>query len=168
MTMIVIFIYLTIVHSYFSEQDNIYSFRRRLLLSVVIVGLYAIHGLFYMKTDNMKSKSIKSEILEVHPVLRLAASTLIHLDKDLIITDAERQPEDYKKMGLKSIKNSLHYTQSTGFTHAIDLRTRNRPAWKNYMVQGYFYVMGFRTLRHTGTADHLHISLMSHDRPYAK
>ena len=168
MTTFVIFIYLTIVHFYFSEQDNIYNFRRRIILSLIIVGLYAIHGLFYIKSDNFKSKDIKSEIHEVHPVLRLAASTLIHLDKELVITDAERQPEDYKKMGLKSLKNSLHYTQSTGYTHAIDLRTRNRPAWKNFLVRSYFYAMGFRTLRHTGTADHLHVSLMSHERPNAK
>ena len=168
MTILVIFIYLTIIHSYISDHDNIYNFRRRIIVSIVIVSLYAIHGLFYIKSENMKSKDLRKEIHKVHPVLRLAASTLIHLDKELIITDSDRLPEDYKKMGLKSIKNSLHYTQSTGYSHALDLRTRNRPAWKNMLVQSYFYVMGFQTLRHTGTADHLHVSLMSHDRPWAK
>ena len=168
MTTLVIFIYLTIIHSYIADADNIYNFRRRIILSSLIVILYAIHGLFYIKSDNMKSKDLRSEIHKVHPVLRLAASTLIHLDKELIITDSDRLPEDYKKMGLKSIKNSLHYTQSTGYSHALDLRTRNRPAWKNMLVQSYFYVMGFQTLRHTGTADHLHVSLMSHERPWAR
>lgn len=101
-------------------------------------------------------------------MLRLAVSTLIHIDKELIITDADRQPEDYKKMGLKSKKLSLHYKQNTGYSHALDLRTSGRPIWKNLIVQNYFRLMGFRTLRHVGTADHLHVSLMSHQNPYAK
>ena len=104
----------------------------------------------------------------MHPVLRLAVSTLIHLDKEIIITDSDRMPEDYRAMGLKTIKNSLHYRQSTGYSHALDLRTMNRPEWKNILVQNFFRVMGFRTLRHSGTADHLHVSLLSHDRPHAK
>lgn len=104
---------------------------------------------------------------QIHPVLRLATSTLIHIDKDLLITDGQRLPEDYKKMGLKSKSQSLHYKQYTGYTHAIDLRTKNRAEWKNQLVRGYFWLMGFRTLRHKGTTDHLHISLMSHQSPDA-
>ncbi len=89
---------------------------------------------------------------------------LILVDRDLLITDGSRQPEDYKRMGLKTNNHSLHYKQSDGFSHALDIRTKGRPEWLNKTVQIYFRLMGFNTLRHVGTADHLHVSLMSHDR----
>jgi hypothetical protein len=43
--------------------------------------------------------------------------------------------------------------------HAVDLRTIGRAEWKNVLLNWYFRSMGFRTLRHVGTADHLHVSL---------
>lgn len=170
MTIVLLFIYLTFLHAWTTDyaSNTRYTVKRRLLISAFVVLLYVIHGIFYISSNNLKSPAIKQEIRKVHPILRLAASTLMHLDKDLLITDTKRQPEDYKKMGLKSIKNSLHYKQSTGYAHAIDLRTNGRPEWKNFLVRTYFRIMGFRTLRHVGTADHLHISLMSHDRPEAR
>jgi len=164
----IVFVYLSFIHQLFVTGGAVMSMKGRLLVSFIIVLFYVAHGIFYMSTANMKSESIKQEIRKVHPILRLAVSTLIHIDKEIIITDADRQPEDYRAMGLKSIKNSLHYKQSTGYSHALDLRTKNRPVWKNFLVQNYFRLMGFRTLRHTGTADHLHVSLMSHDRPSAR
>ena len=121
-----------------------------------------------MSGENFKSEGIKNEIRKVHPILRLSLSTLIHLDSGLIITDADRQPEDYKKMGLPSKSHSLHYKQSNGYAHAIDLRTRGRGEFRNFLIKSYFQLMGFNTLRHGGTGDHLHVSLISHDRPYAK
>lgn len=168
MTIILLFTYLSFIHQLFIKGGKAISVKSRLVISLVVVLLYVVHGLFYISGSNMKSSSLRSEVRKVHPVMRLAVSTLIHLDKDLIITDAERQPEDYKKMGLKSKKHSLHYKQDTGYSHALDLRTRGRPIWKNFLVRNYFRLMGFRTLRHIGTADHLHISLMSHEHPYAK
>jgi len=169
-TIVLLFIYLTFLHAYttnYASNDR-FTLRRRTFISVFVVMLYVIHGIFYISSNNLKSPAVRQEIRKVHPILRLAASTLMHLDKDLLITDSNRLPEDYKKMGLKSIKNSLHYRQSTGYAHAIDLRVNDRPEWKNLLVRSYFFVMGFRTLRHLGTADHLHISLMSHDQPQAK
>jgi len=130
-----------------------------------------LHGIFYFSGNNLTNKQLKSEILDVHPIVRLSVSTLIHIDKELIITDADRRPEDYRRMGLKTKAHSLHYQQSNGYSHALDIRTRNRNEVHNFLVKNYFRVMGFRTLRHSGsgtTGDHLHISLMSHDRPYAK
>jgi len=164
----IVFIYLSFVHQLFIKGSEGLSFKAKMYTSLIVVLLYVIHGIFYVSGSNMKSQGLRSEIRQVHPVLRLAISTLIHVDKDLIITDADRQPEDYKKMGLKSLKHSLHYKQSTGYSHALDLRTMRRPEWKNFLVQSYFKAMGFRTLRHTGTADHLHVSLMSHDNPRAR
>lgn len=170
MTIILLFIYLTFFHAWVTNYatDTRYTVKRRFFISAFVVLLYVIHGIFYISGSNLKTEAIRKEVLKVHPILRLSVSTLMHLDKDLIITDATRQPEDYKKMGLKSINQSLHYKQSTGYAHAFDIRTKNRPEWKNQLVRAYFFVMGFRTLRHTGTADHLHISLMSHSYPNAK
>jgi len=71
-------------------------------------------------------------------------------------------------MGLKSKNHSLHYRQSNGYAHAMDLRTNGRSEVRNFMTQTFFRLMGFKTLRHIGTADHLHVSLVSHDRPNAK
>jgi len=168
-TILLIFIYLSYLKNLFiSSNDKANDYKRRLIISIAIVLLYGIHGIFYISVKNMKSFELRSEIRKVHPILRLAVSTIMYLDNEIIITDAKRQQEDYSKMGLRTAKHSLHYKQSTGYAHALDLRTKNRPSYLNFLIQSYFKIMGFRTLRHLGTADHLHISLMSHDRPYAK
>ncbi len=143
------------------------NLRGRFLLSICLVVAFVINGIFFMSGDNMKTAEVASEINEVHPVLRLAVSTLAYLDEDLIITDGNRKPEDYAKMGLKTKKRSLHYKQSDGYAHALDLRTNDRTEWRNFLLQNYFRLMGFNTLRHVGTADHLHISIQSHDNPNA-
>ena len=137
-------------------------------MALFLVLAYSLHGLFYISGNNIKNPDLRKEMREVHPILRLSVSTLIHIDKDLIITDGNRQPEDYKAMGLRSKGNSLHYKQSNGYVHAIDLRVNGRNEIRNFLVRTYFRLMGFKTLRHGGTADHLHISLLSHDRPWAK
>ena len=168
-TAIVLFIYFSLLSGrLFGRFGDADALKWRGGLSLVIVLIYSLHGLFYFSGNNMKSSSLQNEITKVHPILRLSISTIIHLDKKLIITDANRVPEDYRKMGLKTKKHSLHYKQSNGYAHALDLRTRGRAEWRNALVRGYFWLMGFNTLRHGGTGDHLHVSLMSHDRPYAK
>ncbi len=49
----------------------------------------------------------------------------------------------------------------------MDLRTNDRQEWRNQILELYFNLMGFNTLRHVGTADHLHVSLSPHDLPGA-
>jgi hypothetical protein len=60
---------------------------------------------------------------------------------------------------------SLHFRQRDGYVHAMDLRTIGRGAVRNWTTAVYFRVLGFRTLRHVGTADHLHVSLPLTRRP---
>jgi len=164
-----LFLYFTIFYSHYSGRfGSMQGAKLRLLAAFLITILYATHGIFYISTGNLKNQEVKSEINKVHPILRLSISTIVILDSDLIITDGKRVPEDYKKMGLKEKKHSLHYRQSNGYAHALDLRTNNRSEIRNTLLRTYFRLMGFSTLRHVGTDDHLHISLMSHDRPYAK
>lgn len=143
------------------------AIKRRFIIAVLLMILFSLQGILFFSNDNMKTSNLKAEISEVHPILRLSISTLIYLDKGLLITDAQRQPEDYRKMGLKQKSHSLHYEQKDGYTHALDLRTKNRSAIRNTLTAWYFKLMGFNTLRHVGTADHLHISLLSHDQPSA-
>ena len=81
-------------------------------------------------------------------------------DRNLVITDIARSANDYRQMGLPANPNSLHYSQTaTGYVHAVDLRTINRSEMLNILTKLYFNLTGFHTHRHTGTNDHLHVSL---------
>ena len=142
--------------------------KRRALFAGILIFLFCLKALIFLSIDNVKHHEVQQEFLSLHPILRLSVSTLIFIDKDMIITDASRLPEDYRKMGLASKKNSLHYIQEDGFVHAIDIRTNTRSEIRNKLIKWYFSAMGFNTLRHGGTADHLHVSLKSHHRPWAK
>jgi len=62
-------------------------------------------------------------------------------------------------MGLPPNDGSLHYVQRDGYAHAADLRTAGRGLAENRLIQLYFWSMGFGTLRHVGTGDHLHVEL---------
>jgi len=145
------------------------AFKRRALLAILMILIYCGHAILFFNTSNFKNPKLKAEMDELHPIVRLSLSTLVYMDQDLVITDASRAPEDYKKMGLPTNRSSLHYKQaSTNYAHAVDIRTKGRNELKNALVTLYFRLMGMNTLRHHGTADHLHVSLHSHDHPHAK
>lgn len=127
-----------------------------------VVGAYCIYSLVYVSSLNVKEDALRSQYRSLHPLLRLATSTFILVDRDLVITDLSREPEDYESMGLPLYERSLHFIQEDGYAHAVDLRTIGRSEWRNLFVRAYFMALGFRTLRHVGTADHLHVSLPTH------
>jgi hypothetical protein len=133
----------------------------RVLLRVVplLVILYCGYALLYISAENVKEPALQQTYTTLHPLLRLSVSTLILADGDLVVTDTQRRPADYQKMGLPARETSLHYAQSDGYVHAVDLRTKGRAAWKNQAMTLYFRMVGLHTLRHVGTADHLHVSL---------
>ena len=108
---------------------------------------------------NAKSDEVHGYFLSVHPILRVALSTVILGDPDLVITDMTRVRADYGRMGLPVNDHTMHYVQRDGWVHAVDLRTQGRSEIVNRAVQLYFWGMGFSTLRHVGTADHLHVQL---------
>src|SRR6266516_3307617 len=118
-----------------------------------LVVFYCSYSLLYLASVNAKSAPVRAYYRSVHPLLRLALSTLILVDRDMLITDTGRLPEDYGRMGLPANSRTRHLKQADGWIHAVDLRTTNRG------VQFYFWLMGFDTRRHVGTADHLHIEL---------
>ena len=130
---------------------------RRVALPFVLA--YCAYTLVYLSSANTKSDRVRAYYASLHPLLRVALSTLILVDRDAVITDLARRPEDYQIMRLPLNDGSLHYVQRDGYTHAADLRTAGRSALKNALVRVYFWSMGFATLRHVGTGDHLHVEL---------
>lgn len=128
-------------------------------IALPIVALYCGYALLFLSKVNAKSDDVRAYYTSVHPLLRLALSTAILADGDIVVTDTARETADYGKMGLPVYENSLHFEQDDGYVHAVDLRTIGRSKWRNWLTIAYFKGMGFRTLRHVGTADHLHVSL---------
>lgn len=128
-------------------------------IALPIVVLYCGYTLLFLSKVNAKSDEVRAYYTSVHPLLRLALSTAILVDRDIVVTDTAREAADYAKMGLPVYENSLHFEQEDGYVHAVDLRTIGRSKWRNWLTIAYFNSMGFRTLRHVGTADHLHVSL---------
>ncbi len=168
-TTLLMAVYFSVMYSKITGKIGTWmAMKRRAYAAGFVVFAFSAYSLFYISGKNVKHTEVRSEFRELHPILRLAVSTLIIVDRNLLITDANRYPEDYKKMGLKAKQHSLHYKQSDGYVHALDMRTLGRSSFVNTAVEWYFRLMGFNTLRHIGTADHLHVSLYSKDRPYAK
>ncbi len=128
-------------------------------IALPLVLGYCGHALLFLAREHAKGDGVRAEYRAAHPLLRLALSTLMLGDHDLVLTDLSRVPADYPAMGLPVYDRTLHYRQADGWTHAVDLRTAGRGGVSNGLVQVYFWAMGFRTLRHVGTADHLHVEL---------
>lgn len=124
-----------------------------------VVGAFCLYSLIYLSSNNARSDEVRNYYRSVHPLLRVAASTIILVDEQVMITGLGRTREDYANMGLTPRETSLHYEQDDGFVHAMDLRTIGRGETRNRLTEFYFKMMGFSTLRHIGTADHLHVSL---------
>ena len=141
-------------------------FRRRARVPTVVkwaalpvVFAWCVYAAFYLSRVNVKSDEVRAYYSSVNPILRVALSTIVLVDPDLVVTDMGRVPEDYRRMGLPVNERTKHYRQADGYVHAVDLRTRGRWEIRNRVVQFYFWSMGFSTLRHVGTADHLHVEL---------
>jgi hypothetical protein len=124
-----------------------------------LVLAFCFYGLMYLSSVNAKSDDIRDVYRSMHPILRVAIATTTLADNDLVVTDIQRQPEDYAAMGIPLNQRSLHFPQETGYVHAIDLRTIGRNEFRNFTLRTSLELMGLKTIRHVGTADHLHISL---------
>ena len=156
-TTLVVTAYATWAWHRFTGRVRLALVARRVALPLVVA--YSAYALVYLSAGNAKSPQVRAYYASLHPLLRVALSTVILVDRDLMVTDIARRPADYQTMGLPANDGSLHYVQPDGYVHAIDLRTTGRGFVRNRLVQAYFWSMGFATLRHVGTADHLHIEL---------
>lgn len=157
MTIMLLLLYAAFISYRIKQTARIHKYVRRAI--TVLVLAYCGYGLLYFSGVNAKSEEVESYYRSLHPILRVTMTTTLLVDDELVVTDMQRSPEDYTAMGLPVNNESLHYVQQTGYVHAIDIRTLNRPEWKNWLIRASFSVLGMNTLRHTGTADHLHISL---------
>jgi len=156
-TALVLTLYSAVVSKKLTGKARVRVLSKRVAFPLVLA--YCVYTLLYLSSVNAKSIEVREYYRSLHPMLRITVSTMILVDRDIVITDAHRSPEDYAAMGLPPQRESLHYRQDDGFVHAMDLRTVGRPEWRNSVVQLYFRIAGFETLRHVGTADHLHVAL---------
>jgi hypothetical protein len=140
------------------------SLKTKTALAAIGLAVYCTFTLVNFSQKNAKTSEVRKEFRSLHPIMRLGVGTIVLVDRSMLVTDMSRTHGDYKKMGLKVNYRTLHYKQSSGYVHAMDLRTIGRPEWRNWITKTYFELMGFRTLRHVGTADHLHVSLAPQDR----
>lgn len=120
---------------------------------------FAGHGLLTLADAHGKAAAERADWRRTHPLLRLSVAVIALVDRDLVITDLGRDLADYEAWGRTPFEQSRHLRQSDGYGHAMDLRTRGHGLLRNGLLQAYFRAMGFRTLRHVGTADHLHVAL---------
>ncbi len=127
--------------------------------SGLLVLLFCGYGLLFISGAHVKTPALRSTYTALHPLLRMAVSTWVLVDPSAVVTDMGRVPEDYARMGLPALESSLHYRQEDGFVHALDIRTKASSEVRNTLKTFYFAAMGFHTLRHTGTANHLHVAL---------
>lgn len=164
-TTVILFVYISMLHSRLAGKvSGSKSIRSKAVIALLLVVGFAINSLYFISGTNFKNPKLKSEIRSLNPILRLAVGTLVLVDSEAVITDGNRVPEDYHKMGLKTNNSSLHFKQKDGYAYAIDLRVKGKSELRNKLTEWYFDCMGFNTLRHGGTADHLHVSLSCHYR----
>jgi len=123
------------------------------------VAVFCALSLLHLSRSNAKSPEVRSAWATLHPALRLAVGTLRLVDGRIVLTEIQRGPASYAAMRLPRPIHSYHYRQRDGTVHAIDLRTDDRGALRNGLVRLYFELLGFETIRHVGTADHLHVRL---------
>jgi hypothetical protein len=159
---VVLLAYVTWAYVWMAGPEAAYRvrvFRWKALGVLVGLGLFQGYVLLAPNPARVKSAEVHTEYSELHPILRMSVATLLLVDESVLITDLSRHPGDYEDMGLPVNPQSLHYRQADGYVHALDLRTKGHYEIRNLLMQGYFAGLGFPTLRHTGTADHLHVAL---------
>jgi hypothetical protein len=156
-TVLLLFFYLAILSLRLGGKGRVPKTIRR--STGILVGAYCLYALVYLSGANAKTEEIRATYTSLNPVIRVAVSTLLLVDREAVLTDTRRTLEDYERWGLPVNQASLHLPQADGYVYAVDIRTIGRPEWQNRAAAFYFALMGFDTLRHVGTADHLHVGL---------
>src|SRR5882762_5973308 len=77
-------------------------------VALPLVVFYCGYSLVYVASVHAKSPPVRAYYGSLHPLLRLALSTLILIDRDMLITDSGRLPEDYGRMGLPTNTRTRH------------------------------------------------------------
>ena len=166
----VIYLVLTFFYLRFNyiQSNKTFKHQRKVIkgywyYSIILIGL--VSGITYFvgkSTDNSNFKN-KSEITQysdyTHPIVQYYTSILTLFDSDIIITDSKRELIDYDNMNLNRLTSSMHLIQDDGYSHALDLRTRNKSRTGVLAITTYYELLGFYTLEHIGTGIHLHVHI---------
>ncbi|VAW81354.1 hypothetical protein MNBD_GAMMA12-1533 [hydrothermal vent metagenome] len=133
----------------------------KLSVAALCVMSFVLYSMYVLNDENVKNRRIASQYTQTHPVLRLGLQSWSLFDRSLVITDIARSHSFYRRHRMRTYYRSLHFPQKhlDGKVYALDIRTKGRGKFRNWITQVVFRMMGFGTLRHTGTADHLHIEL---------
>lgn len=158
LTMALLLVYFIVVDRWLSRRVLL-PLKYKFAAVVLAVLAFNVYALFMFSNDNAKTADVALEFHHVHPLLRIAVNTVSYFDKSVLVTDMSRDHSDYAQMGMSPFERSLHFAQADGYVHAVDIRTVGRFGLHNWMIERVFRVLGFATLRHVGTADHLHIAL---------
>lgn len=156
-TLLLLFLYVSVFTLQFKQNIRTFSILCRGASFLLIA--YLLYGLLYYSSITTKTADIQQYYRSMHPILRVTLATVSLADSELLVTGIQRTSEDYATMGLPENQRSLHYVQKNGYVHAADLRTIGRSYLKNQMTAGILRLLGLKTIRHVGTADHLHVYL---------
>ena len=152
----------------YKQSKKIFKHQRKTIggYKYLSLGLIVITtGLTYFVGKNTTNNNFKndSEVIQysdyTHPIVRYYTSILTIFDSSIVITDSKREIEDYDDMKLKRLTTSKHLIQSDGYSHALDLRTKDKGIVSVFMIGFYYNMLGFYTLEHIGTGIHLHIHI---------
>lgn len=62
---------------------------------LVLVAAYTFYGMLYYSSLNTKTEEIRSYYRSLHPIMRVALTTVSLADSDVVVTDIQRVPKDY-------------------------------------------------------------------------
>lgn len=127
-------------------------------LPVLLLGL-GLTAAWRCPAARMKTPELAAEWGKLHPTLRLALRLAMLEDRQLVVTDVERDRQAYVDMGLAAPAASRHYAGPDAYVRGVDLRVADAGPLRNWARQGLLLIMGVDARRHVGTADHLHVTL---------
>lgn len=135
----------------------------KLGVAAIAVLSFILYSMYVLNDENVKNKYIASQYTQTHPVLRLGLQSWSLFDRKLVVTDIARKLSFYRRNKIRVFHRSLHFPQKylDNKVYALDIRTKRRGKFRNWITQVVFRMMGFKTLRHkkNGTGDHLHVEL---------
>jgi len=135
----------------------------KLGIAAIAVLSFILYSMYVLNDENVKNKYIASQYTQTHPVLRLGLQSWSLFDRKLVVTDIARKLSFYRRNKIRVFHRSLHFPQKylDNKVYALDIRTKRRGKFRNWITQVVFRMMGFKTLRHkkNGTGDHLHVEL---------
>ncbi len=85
-------------------------------LALPLIMFYCGYTLLYLSSVNAKTEDVRQYYTTVHPLLRVALSTAVLFDRDIVVTDTRREVGDYARMGLPALDNSLHFPKQAGMS----------------------------------------------------